>query len=173
MLGVVAFFVGLICSLFVSGATLVERLMVASMCGAMVFTAAVLLCARDYLRHRMLVRRVRRMLLRRQDVGDDGFAASFPGTDRALIREVRQAVATFFGVPTGKIHPTDDLRADLKVDRLEPNFHTFVFFRIFAIRQVSPRSFAYHSRNVVSLGDLTKEIERVLSEFSSSPPQPE
>lgn len=168
IIGFVAFVFGAIGSLFARQATLFERFMIAVMCAAVAFVAAVLLFSRDHLRYTMARRRVQRMLLARHDVNDRDFAACFPAADPTLVTEVRRAMAGFFGVPAEKIHPADDLPEDLKVPELEPGFHTTVFFHIFAKWSVAPQSFRYNSRSVVNIGDLVREIGRVLAEFESA-----
>jgi hypothetical protein len=168
MIAAVAFVFGVIGSLFATEASLGERLMIALMPAAMAFIAAFLLFSRDHARHVATMRSVRRMLLDREDINDSDYLAQFPDADSTLIAQTRRAVSEFFDVPVQKIHPTDSLRKDLRFDTLEPGFHSFVVYRVFAARNVEPQPFAFNTSDLSNIGDLSNEIQRVLDSFKSA-----
>lgn len=168
VIGAVAFLFGMIGSLFATEATFAERMMMALMVAGMAFIAALLLCLRDEAQDWATRRSVRRMLLDRQDVSDAEFVKHFRDTDPTLIAQTRRAVAEFFNVPVQKIHPTDTLRNDLKVDTLEPGFHSFVIFHVLGARNVEPQRFVFHTGDLADIGDLAREIQRVLDGFGRS-----
>jgi hypothetical protein len=116
--------------------------MIAVMIPAMVAVAVSLLAWRDGIAFRRAKKAVRRRLLTRIDVTDSEFCGSFPENgDLGLILEVRNAIATFFQVPVGKIHPDDSLSEDFAGQQLQPSLRLFLFHRVLAAtRFVSAKS---------------------------------
>ena len=165
IIAAIAFVFGLIGSLFATGASFAERIMLAAMPAAMAFAAALALFARDHWRYASVVRAVRQVLLARDDVTDAEFSSYFPDSDSVLLGQIRQAVSVFFDVPAAKIHPTDDLRRDLRCDKLEPSLHSFVVYHVLNARSIAPQSFVFHTIALNGFGDLVKEIQRVLDGF--------
>ncbi len=170
MIAAVAFVFGIIGSLFATEADIGERLMIAVMPAAIAFVAALILFARDHARHTSTMRPVRQVLLARQDVNDHDFFAHFPDADSTLITQTRQAISQFFDVPAQKIHPTDDLRNDFQFDTLEPSFHSFVVYHVLDVRNVAPQPFTFNTGDLTDVGDLAKEIQRVLDGFDPAEP---
>lgn len=166
MIAAVAFFIVGIITLFVPDGTIGERLLVAALAAATVFVAAILLCARDHMRHLAALRRVRRMLLARENANSRDFAAHFPMVDAALIVQTRDAVSAFLGVPAAKLRHTDRLRNDLQFDALEPAFHSFVVYSILAARSVAPQPFTFRTGELADLGDLANEVQRILDDIA-------
>jgi hypothetical protein len=166
MIAAVALILGIIASLFSTEAPFPERLTIAIGPAGMAFVAALLLLTRDRARHVSAVKAVRQMLLAREDVSEAKFMAHFPDADPTLIAQTRQAVSKFFDVPAQKIHPTDDLRSNLQFDALEPGFHSFVVYQVLADRNVAPQPFWFKSGGLRDIGDLAKEIQRVLDGFT-------
>jgi hypothetical protein len=162
VISAVALVPGLIGSAFATNASPAERLMIALMPAGMTFIAALMLFSRDRARHRRTVRRVRDRLMARADASDDDFSRGFPGAESALLLQTRLAIATFFGVPIRKIHPTDHLRSDLEFAALEPSFHSFVVCHILNARNVEPKPFSFRTADLADLRDLVAEIQRVL-----------
>jgi hypothetical protein len=167
VIAVVAFFLGLIGALFVVEASLAERLGIAMLPAAMAFIAAILLGTRDYARSEVTKHRVQKMLLVRIDVTDADFVASFPAFNADLVLQTREAISEFFGVPSSKIHPSDKLSGNLKVDLRKPSFHSYVIYRVFNLRHLTPQPYVFHSTKPMDIGDLIAEIQRVLNSFGS------
>lgn len=168
MISAVAFVFGAIGSLFATGATLAERLMISIMPAAIAFVAALLLFTRDRARHSAALHEVRRVLAARDDVADQDFLACFPDIDSTLLRQTRVAIAEFFGVSTEKIHPTDRLHEDLRLGTFDPDFHSFVVYQVLSARMVELRPFTFRTAGMADVGDLAKEIQRVLDRLSKS-----
>ena len=97
----------------------------------------------------------------------DVFSRAFPSQELQVLLEVRKAVAEFFEVPENKIHSNDDLRGDLAFDSLEPSFHFFVICRVLQFRQVVPSGFAFCGKQLANVGDLAKEVERILRDLAA------
>lgn len=163
MIAAVAFVFGVIGSLFATGATLAERFMISLVPAALAFVAALLLFTRDRARHSMALREVRRVLAARDAVADQDFLAYFPDIDSTLLSQTRVALAEFFDVPPQKIHPTDRLHEDLRFGTLDPAFHSFVVYHVLSARMVEPQPFTFRTARMADIGDLAKEIQRVLN----------
>lgn len=168
MIAAVAYVMGIVCSLFAREVTASERMMMAVFPAVMAFVAALILFARDRSRHVAARQTVRDNLLPRQDVNDDEFFAHFPKNDPTLIAQTRRAISLFFDVPAEKIHPTDNLQNDLEFSTLEPGFHTFVVYHVFNARNVAPQPFWFKTSNLTDVGDLAKEIQRILDGFETA-----
>lgn len=171
MIAAVGFFIVGIISLFVPGGTIGERLLVAAAAAATVFVAAILLLARDHMRHAAALRRVRRMLLAREDANGRDFASRFAYLDAELVAQTRDAVSAFFGVPAAKLRHTDRLRSDLQIDAFEPTFHSFVVYSILAARSIAPQPFTFCTAELTDVGDLANEVQRVLDDIARSVPK--
>ena len=165
VIAAIAFFLGLLGSLFAAEVSLALRLGLAAMVAAIAFVAVVLLGTRDSLRYAATKRRVHNMLLARPDVKDTEFAAQFPDCSADLVLQTREAISQFFGVPAGKIHPSHRLRDDLRRDVFEPGFHSFVVYRVLNLRHVTPQPFVFHTTKSMDIGDFLTEIQRVLDGF--------
>jgi hypothetical protein len=170
MIAAVAFIFGVIGSLFATKASLTERLMIALIPAACAFVAALILFTRDHARHTSTMRAVRNMLLARNDVNDHEFFAHFADTDSTLIAQTRQAISGFFDVPAKKIHATDRLHNDLRFGTLEPAFHSFVVYHVLNVRNVVPHPFTFNTADLTDIGDLAKEIQRVLDGLDTPAP---
>jgi hypothetical protein len=170
IVAVVAFVFGLIGSLFATTATLRERLLIAVGVAVIGFAAALILGTRDHTHRAATFRRVRRMLLARNDVTESDFSSHFPEVDPTLLGQIRNAVSEAFRVPAAKIHPGDNLRCNFRCDVLEPGFHLFVVCHVLNARKVTPaprQLFTFHSAALNGFGDLVKEIRRILDDFAS------
>jgi hypothetical protein len=165
MIAAVAFVFGVIASLVATEAAVGERLMTAFVPPGIAFVAALLLFAMDRARHTSTMRSVRQMLLARPDVEDHDFFAQFPDADSTLIAQTREAISRFFDIPMQKIHPNDNLRNDLQIDTFEPAFHSFVVTDVLRARHIAPRPFTFSTCGLTDIGDLAKEIQRVLHGF--------
>ena len=170
MIAAVAFVFGLVGALFATTTTVREKFLIAAGVAAMAFVAALILGARDYSRHRAAVAAVCRMLLTRDDLTEADFVSHFSEIDPILLGQIRQAIADFFRVPVAKIHPGDSLRGHLQCDALEPGFHTFIVYHIFAARKVTTERgqlISFHCGALNGFADLAKEIQRILDGLAS------
>jgi hypothetical protein len=139
-LGIVAAFffsITLIVMLFAPGASWSDRFAVSAMMAAMPVTAIALLAWRDKAAFHRTKRKVMRQLMQRSDVSDSEFCAPFPHQDPRPLLDVRNAIAAFFGVPSSKIHPTDDLIDDVAWRALSPSILCFTTYRVLEVCKVS------------------------------------
>jgi hypothetical protein len=174
VIAVAAFVCGLIGSLFATGASFGERMLIAVGVAAMAFAAAVILNVRDHVRYKATVRAVRRTLLARDDVAEADFLSHFPEIYPTLLGQIRQAISDYFQVPVGKIHPGDSLRSNFQCEKLEPMFQFFVVYHVFNARKVAPargQPFVFNPGGLSGFGDLTKEIQRIMDglDFDAAP----
>jgi hypothetical protein len=101
------------------------------------------------------------ILLKRVDVTDADFISYFSDIDPKLLMQIRQAIAEFFDVSIGKIHPTDTLRSAFRFDALEPTIHSYIVFHVLDARSLGMQSFTFNSSVLNGIGDLAKEVQRV------------
>lgn len=156
---------GVLMAAMVAKATFPERIILALMPSGLAFIATLILAMRDRMRHVTRARILRSHLLNRHDVNESEFLTHFPNVDPELICQTRQAVAEYFDVPATKIHPSDDLRDDLQFENFEPDFHSFVLYRVLVARHLEPapsQMFSFQTNGLVNLGDLANEVQRVL-----------
>ena len=111
---------------------------------------------------------VRNKLMARSDVCLEEFIQAFPGHDAALIAEIRDEIALLFNVPSTKIYPYENFFENFKSSKSGPAFHTAVMFHILHRRNVTlPERFSmYIDDDLNSIGNLAREIEKVLSQKS-------
>jgi hypothetical protein len=83
MIALPAFAIGFLATL-ISGGGILPSLGAGAMSGGLAFLAALILAKRDQAQQRAVMRRVRELLLHRQDVSDETFLAAFPGADAKL-----------------------------------------------------------------------------------------
>jgi hypothetical protein len=158
LVGALGFFFGLIGALFVSDASGAERLILAAMPAAMAFVAAILLGFRDMARYKAAKRRVRRIVLARQDISDRDFTSHFPDCNATWLVQTRHLVARFFDVPPEKIHPTDELREDLRFDSLEA--YWVILHDVRKARNVVRRPATFNTTDLTDIAQLANEIHR-------------
>ncbi|MEL6896233.1 MAG: hypothetical protein AAFP90_09040 [Planctomycetota bacterium] len=162
MLSIVPLVIGSVIALFMTDASLVGRLTVATMPAAITFIAALLLAASDRARQRSDIKSVREMLLSREQVDDSVFCSHFPDADPKLLTLTRDGIAQFFDVPSAYIHPTDQLDPDLRFTSLEPAFHTCVTYYVLAECGEIEAPFTFRSHRVSDVATLAYEISRLL-----------
>lgn len=164
----IAFVFGLLGSLFATGASVGVRLSLAGMFAAIVFLALLILIGKDQLRYTMAMKAVRRKLLAREARNDDDFPARFPDVDPTLLAQTCEGIARFFDVPIESIRAADDLHRDFRFGAFEPSLHAFVVFHVCEARNVWPEPFRFDTRNLNDIGDLAREVQRVLDENVTS-----
>ena len=98
----------------------------------------------------------------RQDIGDEDFCRALPDTDPELLKETRRAVAGFFGVPEGKLHPSDRFKCDLGCDRVEATFFASVILKVLAHRGLDAEPFQFETTGIDRFPELVAEISRVI-----------
>ncbi len=86
--------------------------------------------------------------------------------------QVRNAITEFLAVPAEWVHPQDDLRKELSLDTLEPEFHSFVVFHVLAARKIGLAnakqvSFQFDSACLSNLGELCAEVQRVVDHLEA------
>jgi hypothetical protein len=106
---------------------------------------------------------VRRKLLNRDDVDETTFAARFPDSDPMLLAETRRAVAEYFDVPAGRIHPTDRIREDLELDSLNPGLY-FALAKIVEARGLKTAGLQFRIKNLHDINDLAAELQRIIDQ---------
>lgn len=158
----IGFGFGLVGSMFVTGISFPERLMLAGMPAVFAFLAALLLACRDRFRHAKIRRQVREHLLEEKPVDNSDFVAAFPNLESDLILQTRQAISEFFDVPIATIHPSVDLRNDLAWESLSPGLMVFVTQRVFSSFRFTSQYLAIETEEQNSLGDLCEELRRIL-----------
>jgi hypothetical protein len=163
MIGLVAFVIGLVLSLFRGDKNSPSPLVCGAISGGMAFFAALLLFARDSSRQQAAISFVRRKLLGRQGVDDSEFCRHFPDCDAKLVIDIRAAIGAFYNVPPERVHPNDSLQQDLRVDTLEPSFHYFVISHIAECRKVTLGPFSFRLSALQNLHDFATEIQTILN----------
>ena len=163
ILALVAFILALPFSLFFTVDHWSHRFLIACVPAAFTFFAAIFLCMRDQLSQSENIGVVRRTLLRRADTPDDVFVTSNP--DAKLLIQTRDAIANYFDVPGAKLLPTDDLRNDLRADKLEPSFQMYVVDSVVANNTDNPQPFMFGLDGITTIEDLSVAIENVLKGF--------
>jgi hypothetical protein len=163
----VAFILGLVGALFAHEASVAERFMNAGIMAAMAFCGVLILGTRDLVRYKATIRADRRKLLAQENVTDAEFLSHFSDVDPALILQIRLAVAALFQVPAEKVHPSDSLQDDLRLNILEPGFHSFVVAHVLKARNVAPQPYVFHSVALKGFNDLVKELQRILDGMNS------
>ena len=108
--------------------------------------------------------RVRQSLLARHDMDNDEFCRQLPNCDASLLIQTRDAVAAFFGVPCGKIYPTDQLETNFQIRTFEPGFHISVVRHVLQRRNVATRRFRFRTGDSKDLSDLAGEVQTVLND---------
>lgn len=172
MLAAVGFVAGVVISFLQGDATIVERSLSGFLGAGVTFVAAVILFCNDNLKRASKRKAAGDRLRGNGGVSDADLAAAIPYVDPVLLVQVRNAVAAFFGVPAELIHPQGDLRKELSLDTIEPEFHSLVVFHVLAARDFdlgdSERvSFRFDSGCLSNLGDLCAEIQRVIDHLES------
>ena len=163
ILALVAFILGLLFSFFFTVDHWSHRFLIACMPAAFTFFAAILLCLRDQSAHSEHIAVVRRSLLQREDTPDDDFVTSNPNAK--LLIQTRDAIANYFDVPAVKLSPNDDLRNNLRADKLEPSFQMYVVDSVVADNTNNPQPFSFGLDGITTIVDLSAAIEDVLNGF--------
>ena len=140
----------------------------AMMIGGFTYVAALILFFGGHWRYEAVRRRVRRMLLRREDINDADFVAAFPDIDSTLLLQARQAVGEFFDVPSTKLHPTDTLRDDLQFKKLGFPAYCFVLGRALAFHGVPSDDCGVCVDIIGDIGDLADVTIRLLEEYKEA-----
>ena len=156
---------GLVFALAIGGPLILTLLLSGVGVGGIVFVAALPLFTRDQFRYGAAVRKVRKTLLSREDIGDAEFVAAFPEIDSALLLQTRQAIAEFFDVPEAKIDPTDKLREELQFKTLELQLFEVVVPRVLAMNEVECEDPPFRTSNLVTIGDLADTVQGLLESY--------
>lgn len=168
VIGIAAFAIGTIGAFLSNDPMLSPPWGVGAMGGVIAFVATLILLARDRSRYTATMASVRQSLLARPDVNDHEFCRAFPNLDPSLLTDTRDAVATFFDVPSTKLYARDRLNEDLYFETLEPDFHAAVVYHVLARRNTKHGQFTFDTGALNDLRDLATEVGRVLDVLESN-----
>jgi hypothetical protein len=156
----IAALIGGIGMLFWPGVTFGEWIIGLLMLASITFVAVIILKIRDGNQYESHIRVIRTALLARKDITDDEFRIPYQAEDAPWALQVREAIAKFYQVPASKIHPDDDLAADLGFYMFDIVITHYVFCHVLAANRLEDRRFSMSIENLHRLPDLTNEIRR-------------
>jgi hypothetical protein len=164
--------IAFLASFLVPDIPFLARLGIAAMVGAITFVASAMLCLRDRWRMIAAMQRVHQRLLAKDDIGDESFCRAIQIGDDSVLLDIRCALADFFDVPPAKIHPGGDLCHEYQYRLFEPGLHAFAVVRVLTKRHRDVGSFVFTDRGMKTVGDLAKEISRILAKSQPMHHQP-
>ena len=171
-LAAVGFIAGIVISFLEGSATIGECLLSGAIGAGITFVAAVFLFCNDNLKRASAKKAAGERLSVTPNVSDADLVAAITYVEPVFLVQVRNAIAEFLAVPAEWVHPQDDLRKELSLDTLEPEFHSFVVFRVLAAREIGLAnakqvSFQFDSACLSNLGDLCAEVQRVVDHLEA------